>query len=148
MAAGLRAGIADKLYRNTGSYGTPTWNEVANAIDVDLGLTKSLAEVKARASTYKKTLAGIKEVTLSFGFLGDTSDADWNVLRDAWAADTVVEFAVADDAIATSGTDYYRAEMHIKEFNYGQKLEEGNTAQVAAELAYTSNALIGWVDVS
>lgn len=148
MAAGLRVGVNQALFHNSGTYGTPTWGEVTLAKNVKLSLQKSMAEMKTRASTWISNLPAMKSVAIEFDLLADTSVAIFNTLRDAWINDTLVDLAVCDDAaIATSGADYFRAQCYLRTFDVDQQLEEGETISVTADLAYTSNAP-AWVDVT
>jgi hypothetical protein len=147
MAAGLRTGYASKLYRNTATWATPTWDEITAAQDVRVGLVMNFAEIKARLSAYVQHLTTLKQADIEFGMLADTSIADYNVIRDAQIAGTLVGLALADDAIATSGTDHWRGEYYFGDFDYTQGLEEGNVVKVTAKLAYSSNVPI-WTDVA
>ena len=146
MAAGLRVGVNQKLYRNTGTWASPVWNEVTIARDVSLGLSQSKAEIKARLSGYAMTLPGIKSAPLEFDILADTSVDDYNVLRDAFINGTLIGFAVADDAIATVGTDYWKGEYYVHGFALDQKLEDAEMVKVTCDLAYSANVPI-WIDV-
>lgn len=147
MAAGLASGYSSKLYRNTATWGSPTWDEITAAIDVAVGLSRGKAEVKARSVTFKSTLPLVAESPLTFSMIADTSIADYNILRDAFAASTLLGYAVADQAIATSGADYWKCEYYIYGFNYIQGLEEANRVELELDTAYSSNAP-AWVDVA
>jgi hypothetical protein len=136
MAAGLQIGLREKLYRNTGTYGSPVWSLVSIVGDVSITADKSLAEVKARTSTFVKNLPGLKTMGIEFDLLGDTSIADYDALRNAFINDTMIEFAVADQLIATSGCEYYRQESYLSGFPIDQKLEEAQKAKVTAKVAY------------
>lgn len=147
MAAGLRAGLSAKLYRNTATWATPTWDEITAAQNVTLNLTMNMAEVKARLSAFVQNLATLKVVGFSFNMINDTSIADHNILRDAHHAGTLVGYAVADDAIATSGTEHYRLEGYLTTFNVTQNLEEAMMVDCAVVPAYSSNVPV-WTDVA
>jgi hypothetical protein len=140
MAAGLHVGVNEILYRNTGTHGSPTWSAVTIARDVSLNIEKSKAEVKSRTSTWATTMPAIKSATLEFELLGDTSVAGYDAIRDYFINDTLVDFAIADQAIATSGCEYFRADFYVYGFSVDQKLEEAQVAKVTAELGYSSNA--------
>lgn len=136
---GLVVGLACKTYRNTGTYGTPVWNEITLARDVTMNLEKNVAEAVARASTWRKKLALIKDFNFDMNMLADTSIDDHDALRDAFLNDTIVDVALADGAIATTGTQYLRADVLITSFTKGQPLEDVSTVDVHADLAYSSN---------
>jgi len=137
---GAVVGLTCKGYRNTGSYGSPTWNEITPVRDLNLNLDKGAAEVKARLSTWTQNLPTLKTADLEFGIIADTAIDDYNALRDAYLNDTVVDVAVADGAIATTGTQYFRADYYATGFKRGEPLEEVATVDITMKLAYSSNA--------
>ena len=47
---GVKLGLHAKLYRNTGSGGTPAWNEIPNVRDVTLNLETGEADVSTRGN--------------------------------------------------------------------------------------------------
>ena len=140
MSTGLRTGLNNKLYRNAGSHGSPSWTEISTAQDVGLPFDKDMAEVKARLSTWNQFLPALKSGPLDFGMLGDTSVATYDVLRDAYINDTIIDFAIADQSIVASGAEYFRADYYVKQFPLDQKLEEANAIKVSAVMAYSGNA--------
>ncbi len=153
MAAGLRTGVNEKLYRNTGSHGSPVWSEITIATDVDLPFDRSMGEVKSRTSTQVKNVAGMLTLPLDFEIISDTSNAAYAVLRDAFINATVMEFAVCDQAIASSGAMYWKQEYLLKEFSKTQKLENADMTKIKAVPSYVglsgSAATDGlWVDVA
>jgi len=46
----LRLGLDARLYRNTGSYASPTWNFVQNVKDLTLNLEVGEADVSTRGT--------------------------------------------------------------------------------------------------
>lgn len=147
MAAGLRAGVGAKLYRNTASWAVPTWDEITAAKDVTLNIEMGLAEVKARLSGVVQHLPTLKTVSVDWNMINDTSIADHNVLRDAHHAGTLVGYAIADDAIATSGTEHYRFDGYLSKFSISQALEEPLMVDCTAVPAYSPNVPL-WTDVA
>lgn len=148
MPAGLRVGVNQALFYNSATYGTPTWVEITAAIDVTLGLDKSEATVKARLSTWEQTLPAMKTLSIGWNMIADTSLTPYNVMRDAFINDTLMDLAVCDDAaIATVGADYFRSETYLYQFQVKQGLEEAETVDVMAKRAYSTNAP-AWTDVS
>lgn len=148
MAAGLFSGISNKIYRDTAaSWATPTWDEITAAKDVKLTGNLSLAEVKARLSGYMQNLPGIRTVQIKFNMIADSSIADYNILRDAWTNATPLIYAMADQAIATSGADYFKLTAYVSEFSVTQNLEEANMVDVTLDVAYSANVPV-WTDVA
>ena len=147
MAAGLRSGYAAKLYRNTATWASPVWDEITAVQNVTLNLSKSMAEVKARLSGVVQNIAVLHSISLDFNMIHDTSIADHNVLRDAFIAGTTIGWAVADDAIATSGTDHFRFEGPLSKWDWGQQLEESQMVDCTAVPVYSTNVPL-WTDVA
>ena len=101
-----RLGGDCKLYRNSGTYGSPTWNEITNVEDLSQPMTRGQGEFKTRGSKFILKKNGKIDLGVEFKLVVDKSDDDYSVLRDGFLADpaTVIEFAIMDEAIATTGT--------------------------------------------
>lgn len=141
MAAGLRVGLKGYLYYNAGTYNSPSWTAISIVNDkVMLGLEKTMAAFVCRGSTFEENLPLIKKAPLSWKMLSDTSDSVHDVLRDMFINDTVADLAFADDAIATSGTRYWRADYYLSKFPMDQPLDQANNVEVEAVLARSSNS--------
>lgn len=129
-----------KLYRNSGTYGSPTWNEITNAVDVSLDASKGAGEFKTRADAWVAFAAGKISAGLNVKYVYDPGDDDWSVLRDAFLNNTVIGFAMMDGAIATTGNQGLRIDCQIHEFPIDQPLEEGVTVQIKLMPAISDNA--------
>lgn len=132
-------GIDCKAYRNTGTYGSPTWAELDFAKSVNINFAGTVAEVTSRASIWKKFLKGQIDASVSIESLYDASDTDLAALmtegegRDG----TPMEFAFMDAAIATSGTKGYRITCEIVSVDRPEQLEDG--VMVSFELKPSAN---------
>jgi hypothetical protein len=138
-----KLGLEGKLYRNTGTYASPTWVEMTNVRDVTGTLTKSLTDVTTRANDGWRAQAGtLKEKELSFQMVHDPADAAYLALRTAFFAstDTPIEIAWADGPIATTGTTYIRASMIVSSFSRSEGLEDAMITDVTMVVARSSNA--------
>ena len=137
---GVKVGTDHKAYRNTSTYGTPTWNEITIVRDLTLSMSKTMAAATARLSGYVQKKGALKEVTVEFDILADAAIDDYDVLRDAFIAGTVLDVAIADGAIATVGTKYWRYDVEVAKFDRGEPLNDIATTAVTLEQAYSSNA--------
>ena len=64
---GVKLGLHAKLYRNTGSGGTPAWNEITNVRDVTLNLETGEADVSTRGNGgWRANIGTLKGATLEF----------------------------------------------------------------------------------
>lgn len=128
-----------KLYINSGTYASPTWDEVTLVKDVQLNMEKGEADVTTRASGgYTETADGLISATIDFGILYDTTDTEFNSLRSAFTGKTSVEVLVLDGDQSTTGNQGLRATCMVKTFNRSETL--GEALMVDVSLLPTSNS--------
>jgi predicted secreted protein len=149
---GPKRGGKAKLYYST-SYGTPTRVLIAEAIDVTVTSNKGKIDVMSRASDWKAKLAGLKELSLTFGYLYKSgTDAVFAALRAAYLADTDLVFWVMDDDIVNEGAQGFAFPAQIFDFPINQELESGINVEIGVELTrlIESAALVEptWLTVS
>lgn len=143
---GAQAGLKMIAYRNTGTYGTPVWTAVTTVRDLNLNITKSMADGSARLSTWKGNLPTLKDASLEYEILRTRLLTDHDALRDSFLNDTVIDMALADQAIATSGTEYMRADWLMAEFSRKEPL--GGPVTVAIkQVPYVLNNQPGFTAV-
>ena len=137
---GVKLGMDAKLYRNTGSYGSPVWNEVKNVKDVTLNLEAGSADVTTRGNAgWRANIATLKDASLEFEMVWDTADDDFTAIRTAFLTNAAIEFAVLDGPVATSGSQGLRASMAITNFSRAEPLEEAIKVSVTAKPTYATN---------
>ena len=130
----IKLGMEAKLYRNTGTYATPTWVEMLNVKDLTLNLEASEADVTTRGNAgWRATIAALKDGSIEFEMVWDTGDADFTAIKDAFFGNTSIEFAVMDGDVAGSGSQGLRATMAITNFSRNEPLEEAITVSVTAK---------------
>jgi len=136
----VKLGLDAKLYRNTGSYATPIWNEVKVVKDVTLNLEAGEADVTSRGNgDWRAIIATLKDASLEFEMVWDTADEDFTAIRTAFFAKSALEFAVMDGPIATAGSEGLRASMAIINFRRSEPLEEAIKVSVTAKPTYADN---------
>lgn len=141
-------GMNAKLYRNTGSYASPTWVEITNVRDLTLNLTKAEADLTTRANEGWRAMAGtLKEGSVEFEMIWDPTDDGFEAIKDAWFGDTTIELAVMDKAIDESGAQGLRATMSVISFSRSEPLEEGMTVSVTVKPTYAENAP-EWLEIA
>lgn len=137
---GAKVGLDAKLYRNSGTYDIPTWNELVNAKDVTLNLEAGEADASRRGSGgWRETLMALKDGSVEFEMVYDSADAEFTALKDAFFGGTTVELAVMDGDIATAGTQGLRATMSVLNFSRNEPLEEALTVSVTVKPAPAAN---------
>ena len=145
---GAILGLKGKMYRNTGSYESPTWTEMKNVKDLSLKMEKGEADATTRGNNgWEAVISSLKKGSLEWEMVYDTDDADFTALHTAWFADTAVEFAIMDGDIETSGSQGLRASMEIFGFGREEQLTEAMTVPVSAKPTYSANPP-AWYTVS
>lgn len=136
-----RLGMDAKLYRNSGSYASPTWEEVTNIKDVTLNLEKGEADVTTRANNgWRATVGTLKDASIEFQMVWDTLDAGFDAIRQAFFANTAIEFAVMDGAITDPDAEGLRATFDVFNFTRNEALEEAIMVDVTIKPTYAENA--------
>lgn len=134
------SGLDGKLYRNSATFGSPTWVLIPSVKDVTRNGETNEGDGKSRISNFMKRVRGLKKVSLDFDIVKDSVDAaNWTAIRAAWLARATVEFAFATGLIATAGTVYVRFAAIVTKFSENQPLEDAVTASVSIKLAYSAN---------
>jgi predicted secreted protein len=136
-----RLGMDAKLYRNTGSFGSPTWTEVTNVKDLTLNLEKGEADVTTRANGgWRATVGTLKDASIEFQMVWDTTDASFAALQQAFFGNTNIEFAIMDGDMADSTSEGLRATFDIFNFTRNEALEEAIMVDVTIKPTYAANA--------
>jgi len=138
---GVKLGMEAKLYRNSGSYSTPTWVEMPNVKDLTLNLEAGEADVTTRGNNgWRATVATLKDGSIEFEMVWDTADAGFTAIQQAYFGNTPIEFAVMDGGITASGSQGLRATFSITKFSRSEPLEEAVTVSVTAKPTYAEHA--------
>ena len=140
MATTAKLGIKCKIYRNTGTFGTPVWSEVKSFSDVTVNATWDVVEVLTRASRVKqgvKTLLGL-EVTAKIQ-VSDSGDTDYTAIRASLNDDSTQDFMILNGASNTNGVTGYRFESQIYQGNESQNPGDVLFDDVMLRPAVTAN---------
>lgn len=105
-----KSGWQKKLSRNTGTGGSPTWNEIPNVMDVDVDDNFDEQVVSDRGDAGVKTYdLGERNWSCKFKMLEDFANEDYAALQTAFLGRAPIEVCVHDGAMATAGTKFTRA---------------------------------------
>ena len=139
--AGPTPGREAKCYYNTGSFGTPTWTEITGVIDLDWDMPVSWAAVPSRAAMWNFEVKALQGLTVNFGYRRrqGVSDTVFTALRGYAIATTKAELAMADGAIATTGTQYVRATFQFG-MSRSEPLEDAVVDNFEAHLTYEEDS--------
>lgn len=131
-ALGPLLGINAKVYRNTGTYGSPTWTAISLVRDVQDASTFQEADASSRATKAVLTKKTMTQIQHDLVVRADASDAGYQALWDASQDGTVIDVLILDNAITVEGSLGYR--YHAEVFKTGQN-------QDASGVIYTNFTL-------
>lgn len=117
-----KLGIKCKIYRNTATYGSPTWAEITLIGDASVSPVWDEAAGDVRGSRVKsvaKTLMGL-EVSARVRVSND--DAGYEALNDALHSDTPLDLLVLNGPNNEEGVRGYRADWHVMQAPQDQAL--------------------------
>lgn len=135
---GAKTGRQMFLYRNSGSHGTPVWDEICNVGDVNVSdFSRGLAELKRRCSQYIKNLpALIQSITVEFSMIHGVNPTTFNAMFDDFINGTPVEYAIMDGDITLDGTQGLMLPALVQKFPWNQPLEDVSAHDVGLAIAY------------
>lgn len=128
-----QVGLDMMLYRNSATYGSPTWVLIENVRDLTGPDSMGEADVSIRGNGLKLSEPTLEEVSFEWDMIHDPDDADFNAVKAAYEGKTLIEFAFADGPIATSGTKYLRIETKVFKFDRAEPLEGANVRSIVAK---------------
>lgn len=133
-----RIGQAHKLFRNTGTAASPTWNEIAGVSDVELSATADASESSTRASRVRQYVQGMLDFSITATMVLTLSDDDYAVLRSAFTDGSALDIAVSEGPVATTGTRYWRSGVVVTSFSQSEPLN--STVTISVEFRPTAMA--------
>lgn len=134
-------GANGKLYRNTASNASPTWDLIPNCRSITPHISLSDVDVSGRAGgAAKQHEPGLIDFDWSLEMLYDPADTDMTTLITATYARTGVEFLILDQAQATTGSFGVRAFCKIFDFKRPEEIDGIMSASFELKNAYSTNA--------
>lgn len=128
-------------YRNTGTYGSPTWSAVTAMRDVNLSSEATKVDVSRRAIGNKQYAPAQLDIGVEANLVWKPADAGaCEAIRDAHFNKTSIDMAFASGAIATTGTEYLRAEWGVFKFARGEELEGAMMVDISLAPFSSTNA--------
>lgn len=136
----VKPGVKGGAYRNTGSYGSPTWTLMSLVKDVTPALPWDMAEAgsrETRAKLYGKTRV---DLGVQFSMRADDLDAGFNAVADAAVSPTTaLDLMFLDGLIATEGARGFRAQWLINMTSQPQEIDGNIYNQFEAKPAWSSD---------
>lgn len=114
---GVHFGKDAKIYNNTGTYGTPVWDEIAAVREVSIP-DGDFAEIDASGRDYGLNLTEPGNLTLSIDFKIRTNEADtdFTVLETAALAKSMLDIMVLSGPSTVNGNRGFRFDAKIFKF--------------------------------
>ncbi len=110
-------GSAAGFYRNSGTYGSPTWVLILNCGDLDVTDAHDKVEVPLRKNSgWKLYIAGDTDFGIAFKMLYDPADTSQSALRTAYRSKAAIELLLLDGPVATAGSSGIRGTFQIFKF--------------------------------
>jgi hypothetical protein len=125
-------GLECKMYRNTGTFSSPTAVEVVSVMDVQINMERNVAVLKSRSTVWEKGLAGLMKGGATIKLLRNNADTDQIAFLAAVQTNPapIVGLIFADGPFATTGTVYQKGDFIITKFTEGEPLEDGATVDM------------------
>ena len=131
-----------------GTAGSTADTEADNIKDVTLTLEKGEADATTRGNDgWRATVGTLKDGSVSFDIVWDSSDAFFTALQEAWFDGDAIALLILSGAVAVSGVEGLDADYAIINFTRNESLEEVVTVSVTAKPTYSTRAP-SWYTVS
>lgn len=134
-------GIDCKVYRNSGTYGSPTWSLVNPVIEVTVNLENSAFDASNRDSNYRLQLPALTDISVDLRMHKDKADADFEALEDAAQGRTTIDLLILDGVQTSGDSDGWRIQGFFTSWNESQPLEDAVTVDATFVPAATANAV-------
>lgn len=123
-------------------------DEIVNVKDLSLSLNTDKADVTTRGNNgWKATEPTLKDGTINFQMVFDSSDADFTALQRAFLTNAVIALAALSAAKTTSGAQGLWADFKVSQFTKSENLTEAQMYDVELAPAYSAVAP-EWVQVT
>ena len=111
----VKTGIAGAVYRNAGTYGTPTWTIIGLVRDVSPSMKWNRSDASARQT--KAVLQAKTQVAISGQIVvrADDADAGYQALFDAamTVSASALDMMILDGLVSVEGAKGVRAHMNL-----------------------------------
>lgn len=106
-------GILANVYRNTSSYGSPSWSACNLISDCSVKPTWKEADGSTRQSISELTAKTRLALEVSLKMRSDTADANYQAFFAALHSTTVLDLMILNGPSNLNGVDGWRADWHV-----------------------------------
>lgn len=127
------------LYRNSGTYGSPTWVEID--IVGSLNLNRSFAEgdISMRASKKKRIARTQEDTPIDFNTPAVEGDTNYEVLVDAYVAGTILDLLISAGDRTVAGHRWHRDRFVITGMSEPQPIDGVVSINWTLKPAFSTN---------
>lgn len=109
-----KPGIGGRVYRNTASYGTPTWTHQDFVKDVTPSMPWDWHEAGGRFTRAKVKMKGRTDLSFQVVMKADDADAGYQAFRVAAVSPTsVLDLLILDGLVSVEGVSGWRGEFLV-----------------------------------
>jgi hypothetical protein len=134
-------GIDCKVYRNSASYGSPTWALINPTIEVTVNLENSTFDASNRDSNYRLQLPALTDISVDLRFHKDKDDADFLALETAAQTRVNLDLLILDGLQTVATSDGWRILGFFSSWTESQPLEDAITVDATYVPAAVANAV-------
>lgn len=141
----VKLGFNCKLFRNTGTYGTPVWAAVPVMRDMKLTLEDEEWDASGRgAAGWDQAEPTTRKATIEGALIWDPVDTALTAIRDAYLNRTSLDMAALDGASSGASSQGLRAIWKVFSFSRNEELRAGCTIDVVFKPCYEVTNLPAW----
>lgn len=120
----VKTGIAARAYRNTGTYGSPTWTALNLIKDARSPKPWDMVEAGSRETRAKLVAKTRIDLSPQLVVRADDADAGYAALvAAAISPTTLVDMMILDGPVTTEGVRGVRAEWHVSQTEQPQEAD-------------------------
>ncbi len=136
----FKTGIGSGVYRNTGTYGSPTWTAQTLVQSVTLSCPWDFVDANSRASPVKLYGKALVDIGLQISFRTDDLDTGFLAFLAAhWGRSTLLDLLVLNGLIATEGAQGVRGEFLVSLSGEPQDIGGSVISTFDLKPTYTTN---------
>lgn len=145
-SSALKPGIGGRVYRNTGTYGSPSWTAQNLVKDVHLAMPWDMVEAGSRETKAKLFMKTRTDITPQVVMRADDADAGYLAFRAAANSPTaVLDLLILDGLISVEGVHGVRAEFIVNLATQPQEIDGSIYDTFDLKPTWTSNGYPGTV---
>lgn len=145
----VKAGINGVVYRNAGSYGTPTWTAITLVRNVSPSIRWDKGDASIRATKAKLSHKTQVAISGTIECRADDADAGYQALFDAavGGSTAAADLLILDGPVTAEGAKGVRAHMNL-DFEQNQAISDVIYTTFAYEPAWHASGYPSYVEMA